>query len=103
MKQSQRSGTAQADAKKKVRPGGAVVRSPESIRRDPDQEPGLQAQPETRKSGLKGDVRGALQQDTPGRAKSASSRQQTVPNQKTQTGSEELDGDGAEGERSEKH
>lgn len=34
-------------------------------------------------------------QDTPGRAKSASSRQQTQPDQETQSGSEELDRDSA--------
>lgn len=103
MKQSQRTGPARTGAEQKVRPGGAVVRSPESIRRGAHPKPVLQAESETAKPGLKGDADGDLQQDTPGRAKSASSRQQTVPNQKTQSGSEDLDGDAAEGERGERH
>ncbi len=48
--------------------------------------------PDTRRPGLKGDGKHHYQQDAPGRAKTASSRQQMHPDQKTQTGSKELDG-----------
>jgi hypothetical protein len=42
------------------------------------------------RSGLQGD-KGEPKQDTPGRPKSSSSRQQTQPGQNSQTGSPELD------------
>ncbi len=48
-------------------------------------------EPEETASGLKGDEVKRQQPDTPGRPKTASSRQQTQPGQTTQTGSEELD------------
>ena len=42
-----------------------------------------------------GPVNGAYEQDTPGRPKTASSRQQTRPGQSSQTGSAELDANSA--------
>jgi hypothetical protein len=55
--------------------------------------PGKDA-PASGHSGLEGDDSADdLQQDTPGRPKSASSRQQTQPRQKGQTGNDEQDGD----------
>lgn len=48
--------------------------------------------PESQKPGLKGDQKQQYHQDAPGRAKTASSRQQTQHDQKTQTGSQKLDG-----------
>jgi hypothetical protein len=48
----------------------------------------------TERSGLEGDPDpGDLKQDTPGRPKSASSRQQTQPQQKVLTGNDEQDDD----------
>lgn len=46
---------------------------------------------EDQKSGLQGDQDHSYWQDTPGRPKTASSRQQTQPDQAIQTGAESLD------------
>jgi hypothetical protein len=54
---------------------------------------GRQKDPQSDRSGLEEGSKGmSSTPDTPGRAKSASSRQQTHPGQTSQTGSDELDG-----------
>lgn len=69
------------------------------IRREEKADPGdSDSKPsvESKRSGLNGDISPFTQhQDTPGRPKSASSRQQTRPEQATQTGSAKLDSQGA--------
>lgn len=52
---------------------------------------GLDGAAEDGESGLQGDQDRSYWQDTPGRAKTASSRQQTQPDQALQTGAESLD------------
>ena len=98
MKQSQSTGTKESGPEQKNHPGGTPVRSPDSTLKDHNLVPVVQKPTSGAEPGLKPDDSGAPQQDTPGKAKSASSRQQTVAGQVTLTGSEELDRESAEGD-----